>query len=133
VRFSQPRSVKAANLNLAPMIDTMFLLVLFVFLSAKFEPEGGLSVNLPTGKSQETPQTPDVLDLVVMRNGEIFLQKERVRIDELGERLQSYRRRGGDPILVINADKDVPYQQIVVVMDCAKFAGQSKINLKIKP
>ncbi len=133
MRFCQPRSIKAANINLAPMIDTMFLLVLFVFLSAKFEPEGGLSVNLPIGKSQETPQTPEILELVIMRNGAMFLQKERVSITDLGERLQRYRGRSGDPILVISADRDVPYQQIVVVMDCAKYAGQSKINLKIKP
>jgi len=133
MRFRDRRRPTAAVINITPMIDVMFLLVLWVFLSAKFEPEGGISVQLPTGKSAEMPDKPQTAELVVLPDDRMYLQKEKVRLDELSGKLKALRETMKDPILIISADKDVPYQRIIAVTDCAKMAGQAKLNLKIKP
>ena len=133
MRFARERKSHILNLNVIQMIDIMLVLLLFVLFLAKFEPEGGIAVDLPHGQSKELPTKPQVLDLVIMQNGAMFLKKEPVKIDQLATRLKQFRTSMNDPILVISADKEVPYHYIIVVTDCAKMAGQTKLNLKIKP
>lgn len=132
MRFQTHRGNRAPAINITSLIDVMFLLVIFVLLSAKFEPEGGIAVDLPQGKSREVPQT-STYKLTLTHTDVMYLQKEKVTLTELPEAIKRMRATLKDPTLVVAADKDVPWERIVVVTDIARQAGQAKVNFKIKP
>lgn len=132
MRFVRERARRGAIINITSLIDVMFLLVIFVLLSAKFEPEGGIAVDLPKGKSIEVPKTK-TFDLVITHDFRLYLQKEPVEWSNLRQAIEKARSSLEDPVLIIRADKTVPWEKIVLATDDAKLAGQTKINFKIKP
>lgn len=132
MRFVTRKRLKAPVINITSLIDVVFLLVIFLMLAAKFEPEGGIGVDLPKGQSAEVPKER-VFDLVIVHDGTMYLNKETVVLDDLAAHIQAKRKELGDPVLVIRADKAVPWERIVAVTDVAKQAGQGKVNFKIKP
>ncbi len=137
MRFSRDRSSRGATINVTSLIDVMFLLVIFVLLSAKFEPEGGIAVDLPKGKLKEVARS-NTYKLTIMYEGTMFLRKKKVAGKELAAEVKriraEFRQQGrADPVLVIEADKDVSWERIVTVTEDAKLAGQSRVNFRIRP
>jgi biopolymer transport protein ExbD len=132
MKFSAARKNRLPIINITSLIDVLFLLVIFLLLSAKFEQEGGIGVDLPQGKSREVPETR-VFDLTITHDGSMFLEKEKVTLVALAERIKKLRESAKDPVLVIRADKDVSWDHIVRVTDTARLVGQAKVNFKIKP
>ncbi|MBN2712088.1 MAG: biopolymer transporter ExbD [Planctomycetes bacterium] len=133
MNFTNPRKAKGNVINVTSLIDVMFLLVIFVLISARFDPEGGIAVDLPQGKSKEIPETR-TYELTILYDGTMFLNKKKIKDDtELAEAIKAFRAEAKDPVLVIKADKDVSWKRIVVVTDTAKMSGQGKVNFRIKP
>ena len=125
------KSRKSAVINVTSLIDVMFLLVIFVLVSAKFEADGGIAVELPKGKSTEVAKT-EVQILTIRPDGELFFQKNKISFAELPDRIVKMRKEFKDPVIVINADKATPYEFVAKATDIIKQSGQSKFNLKLK-
>ncbi len=123
---------RSAVINVTSLIDVMFLLVIFVLISAKFEPDGGIAVELPQGKSTEVAKI-EVQVLTIKPDGELFFQKDKINFSDLSERIKSMRKKFKDPVIVINADKATPYEYVAKATDIIKQSGQSKFNLKLQP
>lgn len=132
MRFNAGRKRRTGEINITSLIDVMFLLVIFVLLAAKFEPEGGIAVELPTGSSSDAPKQ-EVQIISITAEGEIFLQKRQISFDTLGEEIRKMRDEFKDPVVVINADKKTPYEYVARATDIINTSGQSKFNLRIKP
>lgn len=132
MRFNRVGRKKTAEINITSMIDVVFLLLIFVLVAAKFEPDGGIRVNLPTGSSKEVDKA-EVQVLSITADGKVYLQKKPVTMQTLGEEIKAMRKQQKDPVVVINADRDTPYRFVAEATDIIKNAGQSKFNLKIKP
>ncbi len=126
------RTRKSAVINVTSLIDVMFLLVIFVLVSAKFETDGGIAVELPQGKSTDVAKV-EVQVLSIKKDGELFFQKDKITYKELPERIKNMRKEFKDPVIVINADKATPYKFVAEATDIIKQSGQSKFNLKLKP
>lgn len=132
MQFLQNRKSKAPVINVTSLIDVMFLLVIFVLITARFDPQGGIAVDLPKGKSKEVPKNA-IYELTIMHDGTMFLNKDRVaNLEALGKGIRAYRAKVKNPVLVIKADKDVSWERIVLVTDAAKQSGQGKVNFRIK-
>ncbi len=125
------KTKRSAAINVTSLIDVMFLLVIFVLISAKFEPDGGISVELPKGKSTEVAKV-EVQVLTIKPDGELYFQKDKISFDTLPERIKKMRKEFKDPVIVINADKSTPYEFVAKATDIIKQSGQSKFNLKLK-
>ncbi len=123
---------RSAVINVTSLIDVMFLLVIFVLISAKFEPDGGIAVELPQGKSTEVAKV-EVQVLTIKPDGELFFQKDKIDFSELSARITGMRKEFKDPVIVINADKSTPYEYVARATDIIKQSGQSKFNLKLQP
>ena len=128
-KSSKPR--RAGVINVTSLIDVMFLLVIFVLLSAKFEPDGGIAVNLPEGKSTEVPKT-ELQVLTIKPDGVLYFQKDKISYKELPVRIKQMRKDFKDPVIVINADQKTPYRYVAKATDIIKQSGQSKFNLKLQ-
>lgn len=132
MRFAPNSTGRGKEINITSLIDVMFLLVIFVLVAAKFEKDGGIAVNLPNGASKEVARE-EVQVLSLTKDGKVFLQKREISFDTLEAEIKKMRTEQKDPVVVINADRDVPYGLVAKATDLIKQAGQSKFNLKIKP
>ncbi len=132
MRFSEQVRSRAPVINVTSLIDVMFLLVIFVLVTAKYEPEGGIAVDLPKGASEDVPQTPEIFRVTIMHEGTIFLDKDEILLGELPAAIKKKRQALRDPVLVIRSDQEAPAGLLVSVTEIAKQCGQQKLNFKTK-
>ncbi len=132
MNFSQTRKSRAPVINVTSLIDVLFLLVIFVLVTAKYDTEGGIAVDLPKGKARQVPRTTQVFGITIMHDGTLFLDKEKVLPGELATRIRQIRKERRDPILVIRTDRDAPAGVVIMVTEIAKQVGQLKLNFKTK-
>lgn len=131
MKFTQVGKKRHVAINITSLIDVMFLLLIFVLLSAKFETESGIAVDLPQGKSKETKE-PEVEVLSINKDGEIYFGKKKIGLGDLSHEIIAMRKNKKDPILVINADKSANYGIFAEVMDVVKLSEQTKFYFKTK-
>ena len=129
------RERKAPTLSMAPMIDCVFLLLIFFMVSTTFAPMPGIRVQLPPPgePSKDKPKglvvkidNPTVSD----KDGTMLLNGQVVQLDEMFAILINATDEQ-KTMLIIQSQRDVLHEQIVRVMDIAKDAGIDKIGFAI--
>jgi biopolymer transport protein ExbD len=125
------------DVNLTPLIDVVFLLLIFFMVSTSFIKETHLSINLPkAANGQEQVQELAPLEVIIDSNG-FYRVDGRSLVDTDSETLESALRNlaNGDlttPI-TITSDATAPYQSVVKVIDIAGAMGFSKMNITTQP
>lgn len=109
------------------MIDIMFfLLASFMLVSLSMLKIQGLKVELPTAKSSTPENKPDFLTLSVTKTGDLGLDKEPIRADDLiprlNKRLEEDARAKRETRLYVNADRDTPHRMVVDALDKVRSA-----------
>ena len=113
-------------LNMTPMIDIVFLLLIFFLLTTNFIAQEGINVNLPNAKSTGL-QTEKEITIHITREGRVFIKNKEVNEAELYKTLKSLIGNHPGQPLTIRADKDVILDAVVKVMDTAKSSGAEKL------
>jgi biopolymer transport protein ExbD len=114
------------RVRFTPLIDMVFLLLIFFLLTANFLREEGISVRLPTARSASTIQESKELTIYLTAKGEIFLEKRRLNLEQLYQ-IFCDKTGASQLIVTIKADKATPVEWLVKVMDRARLAGVKKI------
>ena len=129
------RERKAPTLSMAPMIDCVFLLLIFFMVSTTFAPMPGIRVQLPPpGEPSKDKPKGLVVKIdnptVSGKDGTMLLNGVVVKIDEMFSLLLN-APEDQKTMLIIQSQRDVLHEQIVRVMDTAKDAGIDKIGFAI--
>lgn len=129
----QRRSLKKARIEIIPMIDTIFFLLVFFMIStlsmARFR---GVQVNLP--KAASGSQAPaESVTVTLTKEGQLFLDKEEVGRESLLQSLQQQLEKNSELLIIINADDGVQHGKVVEIMDEARQAGVAKLSIAVKP
>lgn len=128
MRFRRPRERKETVLNLTPLIDVVFLLIIFFMLTTTFHTVfQGIKVDLPT---TTTPQEKIERNIIISitKDNRLYLDGKEVIESELVQRLKK-ELEGREGLVIINADKDVSHGKVVKTMDMAKQAGADKLGV----
>jgi len=120
-----PVRAKAVGLNMTPLIDMVFLLLVYFLLTAHFIEEEGIGVRLPTAASKVQREDREVA-VALSREGVVFLDGAAVGPEELEDRLRRAAQEG-ETTVVVRGDRDVALQAVVTVMEAAKKAGAARI------
>ena len=125
---------KKARIEIIPMIDTMFfLLVFFMIATLSMTMQHGIPVNLPEASST-TNKIPEPISLTITKNGDLYYNKERMTLNELQPRLlELVQQKNSDPSIVINADEHVEHGLVVKVMDKVRLSGIHNMAIATKP
>jgi len=118
------------HLNLSPLIDVIFILLIFVVLVARFVDEERMDVTLPSAAAGR-PAEVDALMLTVTASGQVFVEEREVGELELEEALDEGARRYRRAVLV--ADQDTQLQVAVDVLSAAKLAGFEAVAVATRP
>ena len=131
----QRRLKPQASVDLVPMIDIVFQLVVFFMVSTTFIITPGIGLTFPASTTAE-PMVMTKMVVTVKSRDEIYLNQERINITQLGERLEDITTRGEDPemerTIILEGDKGAPYSLIIEVLDALRKNGFKDVNLKTR-
>ena len=123
------QSIKRARIEIIPMIDVIFfLLVFFMVSSLAMTKINSMPVALPKTSSSPEALKQNVI-LTVKRDGSIFLNKAVVTLESLGTQLAYEMHDNPQDVVVVNADEGVNYGLVVQIMDRARQIGVRKFAL----
>ena len=127
------RQIKKARIEIIPMIDTIFFLLVFFMISTlSMARYSGLPVNLPKAATGQQPPTESAA-VTIAADGTISIDKQPVTRDQVRDVLQNRRNKNSDLVVLINADERVEHGLVVEVMDQARQAGVTRMAIAVKP
>lgn len=111
------------------LTDIVMLLLIFFLLTSQFVIQSGVKVKLPGSKTNEQ-SVPSKLVVTLTSSGTIFIGNEQVDISQLPAKLESIKMGKLEDNLIISADKTVPVDLVIKVIDAAKSIGIEKFTLQ---
>jgi biopolymer transport protein ExbD len=124
----KPRPRLKVEIPLTPLIDIVFLLLIYFLLTTNFLVDEGIKIKLPQAKAS-APQTEKEITVYVDRQGRAFLGNEEVSLAMLFDRLKEMIGVRENKLVVIRADRAVILNKAIKVMDVAKAAGAGRLCL----
>lgn len=126
------RSAENVEINLTPLIDVVFLLLIFFMVSTTFDRHAKLKVQLPDAqaKAQQTTDNPVVLSIDA--KGKYYINDRQVvntQLDTLKAALLKTVENNRDVTLLLRADGRTPHQAVVRAMDAASQLGLTKLSI----
>ena len=125
MRFREKRLTKSI-INLTPMVDMLFLILLFFLVTSSFIEQPNIKLELPSTKYAATSKLEE-RTLTISQDGKLFFQNDPEQRKDLISVLKNAFSKQDDKTLVLRADKNVSYGIVVDVMDAAKGAGLRRI------
>ncbi len=122
----QRRQREDPEINMASLVDVVFLLLLFFMVSSTFEHITKISIELPKAKSGEKVQTEQAVEVVIDAQGRFFVNNRRLvntQPETLKEAIQRAVGERKNPPFIIDADGKTPHQAVVTAMDAARQLG----------
>ena len=126
------RAKKASlSLDMAPLIDVVFQLLIFFMLSSSFLAPA-LKLDLPQAVSRDVKELEQVV-VTIDREGQVFLNTRKTSMADLRSDLEAALRRGPKKAVHLRGDKEMPYRFFVQAMDLARQAGAKQIQIVHEP
>lgn len=126
------RPQKRARIEIVPLIDAMFLLlVFFIYSMLSMTIHRGIQVNLPEAETGKIDKQ-EYVSISIDQEDRIFLDKQEISFLELQERLEEVRRVHSDWPVFISADRIVKYQMVIDVLDAVRSAGFRRVSLETR-
>ncbi|MES9871436.1 MAG: biopolymer transporter ExbD [Sedimenticola sp.] len=123
----RPHRKESPELNITPLIDVVFLLLIFFMVSTTFDRESRIKVELPEAATQdEKNQDEKQLDIVVDAKGRYYVNQKEVVNTELETLKRAIEKASGvrrDLPVIITADANAAHQSVIKVMDAASQLG----------
>jgi len=126
------RATEELELNLTPLIDVVFLLLIFFMVSTTFQKESEISLQLPKASEDPVEVPAEQYEIVVNAAGKFFINDtELVNTDIETLRQALFDLTGGqrDIPITIRADAQTPHQAVVTAMDAAAQLGLSRMSI----
>jgi biopolymer transport protein ExbD len=122
----------SVDINLTPLIDVVFLLLIFFMVSTTFQKSSEIQIELPEASGEVEPKKDFVVEISIDSLGRYFVNN-RVLVDKklstLKLAIQQTVGTHKNPHVVISADKNASQQSVVIAMDAANQLGLSKFSL----
>ncbi len=118
----------AAAINLTPLIDMVFILLIFFAVNSTFVKFPGVDVEQPVAKSTTVQQASNIL-IAVTATGEVWIDKKKVDVRRLRGVVEQMLVEAPDASVVVLSDEDSRTGVVVEVIDQARLAGAAKVAL----
>ena len=125
-RYSQEKDEE--EVNLTPMLDVVFIMLIFFIVTASFVKESGMDVNRPDAATAVVKPRGNIL-VAITPSGQIWIDKRQVDIRSLRANLERLHAENPQGAVVIQADQDSKNGLLVAVMDAAKLAKIENISI----
>ena len=120
------------SVNLTPLIDVVFLLLIFFMVSTTFTRETRLAIDLPEASGEVQEQVQKQVEIVIGKEGDFAVNGKSLvnsRLETLKSALGKVSDGDSKLPLVITADANTPYQSVVTAMDAAGQLGFANLSM----
>lgn len=117
-----------AEIDLTPMLDVVFIMLIFFIVTASFVKESGIEVNRPDASTSSAKPRASIL-VGINDMGEIWINKRKVEESQVRANIERLHAENPQGSVVIQADEEAKTKTLVAVMDAAREAGVSDVSL----
>jgi biopolymer transport protein ExbD len=128
MRRKRSRGEDDTEINLTPMLDVTFIMLIFFIVTASFVKEAGIDVSRPPAATAERKERGNIL-VAITNNDQIWIDRRQVDARALRANIERLHAENPQGSVVIQADKDSKNGLLVQVMDAARLAGVSNVSL----
>lgn len=125
-------SDEEGEINMTPMLDVVFIMLIFFIVTTSFVKEAGVEVNQPSAETTERQDKNNIL-IAITPEGEIWIDKQRVDVRAVRANVQRLRAQSPDSAVVIQSDEDARTGVLVKVMDQVRLAGVENVAIAAQP
>lgn len=127
----QPNAPDEVDLNITPLIDVVFLLLIFFMVSTTFDHESEVNITLPKASKEIAQAKPDAINVAIDAQSRIFINEKELlnsQISTIKEALYDITADLENAPIIISADEETPYQMVIRTMDAARQLGLVKVT-----
>jgi len=127
----RPHRKQDVDLNLTPLIDVVFLLLIFFMVSTTFERKSEINITLPQSSTEVAEIRPDAVTIAVDGQGRVYINEQplvNAQLMTIREGIRDAIAGLTDPTVVINADAEATHQSVIRIMDAARQLSLAKIT-----
>jgi biopolymer transport protein ExbD len=128
----RPKPPEEPDVNLTPLIDVVFLMLIFFMVSTTFQKESVVKIDLPKASAQEEKVKEEIVEVTVNASGEYFINRAKVLNRDprtLKAAIIKHAGSNNERPFIIRADAKAPHQAVVTVMDVAGQLGFSRLSI----
>jgi biopolymer transport protein ExbD len=131
-RRNRGGSDEESEVNLTPMLDVVFIMLIFFIVTASFVKESGIDINRPDAQTAEMKAQGNIL-VAISASGQIWIDKRQVDPRAVRANIERLYAENPQGSVVIQADKDSKNGLLVTVMDAARQAGVVNVSIAAQP
>lgn len=120
-----------AGIDMTPMLDIVFIMLIFFIVTTSFIKEAGIDVNRPTANSAQVVKKGNIM-IAVSDTGAVWIDKRRVEVGAVRANVERLKAENPEGAVVIQADKKSESGIVVEVMDQVRLAGVYSISVSAR-
>jgi biopolymer transport protein ExbD len=128
MRRRRVREQDETEVNVTPMLDVVFIMLIFFIVTASFVKEAGIDVNRPDAATAERKERGNIL-VAIAENGQIWINKRQVDPRAVRANIERMHAENPQGSVVIQADENSKNGLLVQVMDAARLAGVFEVSI----
>ena len=125
----QRKQSEEPRIDLTPMVDVVFLLLIFFMISTTFVESPGISIKLPEASSQTIDREPKEIKIYLSSEGDIHYLNNKISIDDFRGLLAEHQSNAEQTTVLLLADQEARHGKVVTLMDLARDAGFVKLAI----
>ena len=124
-----PKKSEEPRVDLTPMVDVVFLLLIFFMISTTFVETPGLSIKLPESSAETVDREPKEIKIYLSKEGDIFHKDQKISLPDFKKVLAEKGDEAAQTTFMLLADKDAKHGKVVALMDLARDSGYLKLAI----
>lgn len=128
LRRARHSAIEEDDINMTPMLDIVFIMLIFFIVTASFVKESGVDVNRPNAATAEVQERGNIL-VAITDTGQFWIDNRQVDVRALRANIERLHAENPQGAVVIQADKNSKNGDLVQVMDAARLAGVFNVSI----
>ncbi len=134
MRFRNRSRHQSVHLDITPLVDVVFLLLIFFMVTTTFARHQEIDLDLPRARTGQTAEEDaERIIITITARGELTVQGEAVPVRGLKDRLQAAAGGVRDPLVTIQADREASHGRVIQVLDAARALGMTRLMIASEP
>jgi len=119
---------EAEEINMTPMLDVVFIMLIFFIVTASFVKEAGIDVNRPEAATAVKKERANIL-VAISDTGEIWINKRQIDVRAVQANIERLKAENPQGSVVIQADKKATTEMLIKVLDASRAAGAFDVSI----
>lgn len=128
--FYQREEKELISINITPLIDIVFLLLVFFMLATSFIQKSTIEINLSSGKTVKIDNAKNTAIVILNKKGLIYLNNKLIKVTNIRNEINNIVKKNPKYRILIKSHKKVPVQKVIRLIEEVRLAGTDNIKLE---